>query len=157
MRNILQVFGDATASSTSKHLPSSNKIKFLRSPALGGSTTAKISSFTALLITDERVSSALPTKKLQFVTPLFSALLLASLTACANSSSPKTWPHFWKMDTIIHLPSYHTDIYTHVSIYVCIHNINTRSNLNLHLPVSNLTLFQKGTYFSGIKLFNHLE
>ena len=35
-----------------------------------------------------------------------------------------------------------------------IHNINTRSNINLHLPVCNLTLFQKGAYFSGIKLFN---
>jgi hypothetical protein len=37
-----------------------------------------------------------------------------------------------------------------------IHNINTGSNINLHLPVCNLTLFQKGAYFSGIKLFNHL-
>jgi len=37
-----------------------------------------------------------------------------------------------------------------------IHNINTRPNINLHLPVCNLTLFQKGAYFSGIKLFNHL-
>ena len=35
-----------------------------------------------------------------------------------------------------------------------IHNINTRPNINLHLPVCNLTLFQKGAYFSGIKLFN---
>jgi hypothetical protein len=38
-----------------------------------------------------------------------------------------------------------------------IRNINTRSKLNLHLPVCNLTLFQKGAYFSGIKLFNHRE
>ena len=37
-----------------------------------------------------------------------------------------------------------------------IHNINTRSNINLHPPVCNLTLFQKGANFSGIKLFNHL-
>ena len=37
-----------------------------------------------------------------------------------------------------------------------IHKINTGSNINLHLPVCNLTLFQKGPYFSGIKLFNHL-
>jgi hypothetical protein len=35
-----------------------------------------------------------------------------------------------------------------------IHNINTRSNINLYLPMCNLTLFQKGAYFSGIKLFN---
>jgi len=32
-----------------------------------------------------------------------------------------------------------------------IHNINTKSNTNLHLPVCNLTIFQKGAYFSGIK------
>jgi hypothetical protein len=36
-----------------------------------------------------------------------------------------------------------------------IHSINTRSNINLHPPVCNLTVFQKGVYFSGIKLFNH--
>jgi hypothetical protein len=37
-----------------------------------------------------------------------------------------------------------------------IHNINTRSDINLHLLVCNFTLFQKVAYFSGIKLFNHL-
>jgi hypothetical protein len=37
-----------------------------------------------------------------------------------------------------------------------VRNINTRSNINLHLPVCNLTLFQKGAYFSGTKLYNHL-
>ena len=37
-----------------------------------------------------------------------------------------------------------------------IHSINTRFNINLHLPVCNLTLFQKGPYFSGIKLINPL-
>jgi len=37
-----------------------------------------------------------------------------------------------------------------------IHNITTRSNTNSHSPVRNLTVFQKGTYYSGIKLFNHL-
>jgi hypothetical protein len=37
-----------------------------------------------------------------------------------------------------------------------IHNINTRCNINLHPPTCNLTLFQKGVQFSGIKLFNHL-
>jgi len=36
------------------------------------------------------------------------------------------------------------------------HNVNTRSNKNLHLPVCNLTLFHKEAYFSGIKLFNQL-
>jgi len=31
-----------------------------------------------------------------------------------------------------------------------------RSNINLHPPVCNLTVFQKGVYFSSIKLLNHL-
>jgi hypothetical protein len=37
-----------------------------------------------------------------------------------------------------------------------IYNLNTRSNTNLHLPICNLTIFQKGAYYSGIKLFHHL-
>ena len=37
-----------------------------------------------------------------------------------------------------------------------IHNINTRYNINLHPPLLNLTLSQKGAHYSGIKLFNHL-
>jgi hypothetical protein len=37
-----------------------------------------------------------------------------------------------------------------------IHSINTRSNLNFHIPVANATKFKKGGYYSGIKLFNHL-
>ena len=31
-----------------------------------------------------------------------------------------------------------------------IHNINTRNKSNLHLPVSNLSVYQKGTYYTGI-------
>ena len=37
-----------------------------------------------------------------------------------------------------------------------IYNINKRFNINLHPPICNLTLFQKGVQFSGIKRFNHL-
>ena len=37
-----------------------------------------------------------------------------------------------------------------------IHNIIIRSNTNLYPTMCNLTVFQKGTYYSGIKLFNHL-
>jgi len=37
-----------------------------------------------------------------------------------------------------------------------IHSGNTRSVTNLHLPLCNLTLFQKGAFYSGIKLFNQL-
>ena len=37
-----------------------------------------------------------------------------------------------------------------------IHNINTRNKLNLHLPVSNLSVYQNGTYYTGIRVFNSL-
>ena len=34
------------------------------------------------------------------------------------------------------------------------HDINTRTKSNLHRPISNLSAYQKGTYCSGIKVFN---
>jgi hypothetical protein len=37
-----------------------------------------------------------------------------------------------------------------------IHDKNTRFNLNLHLPSTNLTLVQKGVLYSGSKIYNHL-
>ena len=37
-----------------------------------------------------------------------------------------------------------------------IHSRNKRSVTNLQLPLCNLNLFQKGTYYSSIKLFNKL-
>jgi hypothetical protein len=36
------------------------------------------------------------------------------------------------------------------------HNVQTRQGDNFHLPTSSLTLYQKGTYFAGIKIFNKL-
>jgi hypothetical protein len=37
-----------------------------------------------------------------------------------------------------------------------IHNIRTRYRYNLHVPNTNLSKYQKGVYYSGIKLFNNL-
>ena len=37
-----------------------------------------------------------------------------------------------------------------------LNTINTRHNNNLFVPTANLTLYQKGVYYSGIKIFNHL-
>jgi hypothetical protein len=34
-----------------------------------------------------------------------------------------------------------------------IHSINTRYNNSFHYPICNLTVFQKGTYYFGIKVF----
>jgi len=36
------------------------------------------------------------------------------------------------------------------------HNLDTRQRNNLHLPQANLTIYQKGAYYSGIKIFNNL-
>jgi len=33
---------------------------------------------------------------------------------------------------------------------------NTRNKSNLHLPFSNLSVYQKGAYYSGIRVFNSL-
>jgi hypothetical protein len=37
-----------------------------------------------------------------------------------------------------------------------IHKYRTRYNNNLHLPIANLSKFNKGVYISGVKVFNHL-
>ena len=36
------------------------------------------------------------------------------------------------------------------------HKIDTRQRNNLYLPQANLTICQKGVYYSGIKIFNNL-
>jgi hypothetical protein len=36
------------------------------------------------------------------------------------------------------------------------HNIDTRQRNNLYLPQANLTFYQKGAYYSRIKIFNNL-
>jgi hypothetical protein len=36
------------------------------------------------------------------------------------------------------------------------YNIDTRQRNNLYLPQANLTIYQKGAYYSGIKIFNNL-
>jgi len=37
-----------------------------------------------------------------------------------------------------------------------IHDINTRFSSDLHTPTAKLTIFQKGHFYFGIKIFNHL-
>jgi len=36
------------------------------------------------------------------------------------------------------------------------HNLYTRQRNNLYLPQANITIYQKGAYYSGIKFFNDL-
>jgi hypothetical protein len=37
-----------------------------------------------------------------------------------------------------------------------IHSFHTRYKTNLHQPTANLTKYQKGVYYSGVKIFNNL-
>jgi hypothetical protein len=37
-----------------------------------------------------------------------------------------------------------------------VHNFPARSHSDLHLPIANLSVFQKGIYYSGVKIFNNL-
>ena len=37
-----------------------------------------------------------------------------------------------------------------------VHKINTRQTFDLYVPTADLTVYQKGVYYSGIKIYNHL-
>jgi len=37
-----------------------------------------------------------------------------------------------------------------------VHKINTRQTFDLYIPTANLTMYQKGVYYSVIKIYNHL-
>ena len=37
------------------------------------------------------------------------------------------------------------------------HNLDTRQRNNLYLPRANLTIYQQGAYYLGIKIFNNLR
>ena len=38
-----------------------------------------------------------------------------------------------------------------------VHNLSTRYNSDLDLPTANLTIFQKGVFHSGIKMYSNLS
>jgi hypothetical protein len=37
---------------------------------------------------------------------------------------------------------------------VTVHMLNTRFNDHLHVPITHLSAYQRGVYYSGVKLFN---
>ena len=39
---------------------------------------------------------------------------------------------------------------------LAVHNHNNRSATNFHLPTTNLTKYQKGAYYTGVKIVNYL-
>jgi len=38
-----------------------------------------------------------------------------------------------------------------------VNKINARQTFDLYIPTANLTIYQKGVYYSGIKIYNHLR
>jgi hypothetical protein len=40
--------------------------------------------------------------------------------------------------------------------YLSFNNHDTRSVKYFHLPITNLTIYQEGAYYTGTKIFNHL-
>jgi hypothetical protein len=81
-----------------------------------------------------------------------------------NSRARDSWRELFKKLEILPLYSQHV---LSLSIFVIknkhlfstnyqIHSVHTRFKTNLHLPIANLTKFQKGVYYSGIKIFNNL-
>jgi len=38
-----------------------------------------------------------------------------------------------------------------------VHKINTRQTSDLYIPTANLEIYQKGVYYSGIKIYNHIS
>jgi hypothetical protein len=40
--------------------------------------------------------------------------------------------------------------------YLQVHNHGTRPANNFHLPTTNLSKYQKGAHYAGIKILNHL-
>jgi hypothetical protein len=81
-----------------------------------------------------------------------------------NSSSKDSCHPLFKALHILSLQSHY--IYS-ISVFVVmnrsllisnhdLHNFQTRQIHDLHMPAAKLSLFQKGVYYSGSKIFNYL-
>jgi len=44
----------------------------------------------------------------------------------------------------------------HIKSNSDVHNLNKKYNSDVHLPTTNLTIFQKGVFYLGIKMYSHL-
>jgi hypothetical protein len=44
----------------------------------------------------------------------------------------------------------------HFQANSAVHSVNARNKHHLHRPIANLTVFQKSTHYSGIKIFSTL-
>ena len=86
------------------------------------------------------------------------------ITVIVNSSSRTSSRELFKKLQILTLHSQ----YTHSLLRFVVKNryifktnsdfhiLSTRYNSDLHMPTANLTIFQKGVFYSGIKMYSHL-
>jgi len=82
----------------------------------------------------------------------------------ANKGKREPCRDLYKQLQILTLPSQYifsllVFVVKHRNLFVSnfeIHNINTRSNYDLHLPTTRLALMQKGVLYSGSRIYNHL-
>jgi hypothetical protein len=58
---------------------------------------------------------------------------------------------------IFSLPNFIISNQEHFQANSVVHSVNTRNKHHLHRPIANLTGFQKGTYYSDIKIVNNLQ
>jgi hypothetical protein len=85
------------------------------------------------------------------------------ITVGARNSD--SWREFFKLLKILHLSAQY--IYSRLMFVVNnrnlfldnadLYTIKTRNSYNLHPTLSHLTKYQKGLYYVGIRVFNHLQ
>jgi len=91
-------------------------------------------------------------------------LLKRSIRIIMNASSRVSCREFFKKLNILPL---HSQYVLSLMLFVVknteeftsnseVHTINTRHRSDLHVPSITLTKYQKGVYYSGVRIFNHL-
>jgi hypothetical protein len=95
---------------------------------------------TSLSVAEEVVRIMAGVKSRVSCKPLFKTLQILTLPSQYILSL---------MTFLTHNPEYFT-------FNSSVHNIDTRKRLQLHRPIANSTSFQRGVYYTSIKIFNKL-
>lgn len=66
-------------------------------------------------------------------------------------------PCMFIIDTLMYVKKYVIGNDNNISKNKDIHDYNTRIKCNLHIPPASTSLYQKGTCYLGIKLYNRLS
>lgn len=100
----------------------------------------------------------------QLIAGRFSSYKKKAVRILCNKRSRESCRQLFKQENILTLSEqYIYDILSHIADnfdsflpITEVHNYNTRNNKNLFTPTTSLSLFQKGSYFTAIKIFNSL-